>query len=299
MANTKTTHPELIAVTGAGGFIGSQIIPDLRADGFTVRPISGLRSNNLVLPDQLDDLLKGVHTVVHCAGSPTGPSCSDLQATVSFQADAKALNASLINSCKRQGVKRLIFLSSAKVRISDPLRDVYAITKLETEEMFSNASDESFEALSLRIPMVYGPTPKPNFAMLAKLARLKLPLPLKSIGNQKSLLSITNLSRVISELIKTPSWPSGPLDVADPSMHSTPDLLRLLAKAQGNTNLKLVHFPTRLLAFAAKLVGKKAQFYSLAGSLVIYTKPLEDALPNLELLTTGEAINLYFGRETS
>lgn len=283
-----------IAVTGASGFIGHPLVHALKQSGFTVRPVSGLRADAPGLSDLADRSFQGVDTVIHCSGSPMGPRGTDLNSERGFERDALKLTNHVIHACRNQGVKRLMFLSSAKVYEDPEYVDVYAETKLKVEQELSAAATDNFETLSLRIPMVYHSKPKANFALLRTLAGLPVPLPFASIHNQKSLLAMCNLSRAVIALVTAPAWPNVYLDLADPGPCSTPELLRSLAQAQNNSSFRLFRCPLSILTLAGKLTGKSHQARSLMSSLVVNPDPLHQLLPELSLLTTKEAINVYF-----
>ncbi|EEQ95384.1 NAD-dependent epimerase/dehydratase [Brucella intermedia LMG 3301] len=100
-----------IAVTGAGGFIGSALTQMLAGEGHEVLPLS---RNALSGPD-----LSGVETVVHCAALAhrTGAERPD---AATFDAVNHRLAVELAARAKAAGVKRFVFVSTIYTVAGNP-----------------------------------------------------------------------------------------------------------------------------------------------------------------------------------
>ena len=58
----------LVAVTGANGFVGKNLVNHLKKKGFKVKPIIRDKKNNNLHPDtEWKNVLEGVEILIHCA----------------------------------------------------------------------------------------------------------------------------------------------------------------------------------------------------------------------------------------
>ena len=178
-----------VLVTGGAGFIGSHLVTRLLGDGHAVRVVdnlaTGFRHNLESVMDRLDFLeadvcdpdvcneaVSGVDVVFHAAALPSVPrSMADPVGTHNTNVNA-TLN--LLESCRRQGVRRFVYSSSSsaygdtpvlpKVETMEPLpRSPYAAAKL-SGELYSLAYARAglLEAVALRYFNVFGPRQDPN-----------------------------------------------------------------------------------------------------------------------------------------
>jgi UDP-glucose 4-epimerase len=175
-------------VTGAAGFIGSNIVEELLARGAEVRALdnfsTGRRANLEPFRDRLElfegnlndaDLVAravmGVDYVLHQAALPSVPR-SVTDPLASHEANATGTLKVLI-AARDAGVKRLVFASSSSVYGDSPElpkheemptrpRSPYAVNKLAGEEyckVFSGVY--GFPAVALRYFNVFGPRQDP------------------------------------------------------------------------------------------------------------------------------------------
>jgi nucleoside-diphosphate-sugar epimerase len=173
--------PSLIAVTGAGGFIGAHACRHLSTQGFRIRRLLGPRDSNqigggdlgydarfdIIDVALLSELFSGVNTVVHVAGPPSVRSSFDEPAQ--FARTHVEGTAAVLEAARKSDVKRIVYISSAEVygrradeRLKEehPLeaRSPYGAAKIGAEQMvraFSHAY--GLDALILRPFSVYGP----------------------------------------------------------------------------------------------------------------------------------------------
>ena len=125
---------------------------------------------------------------------------------------------------------------------------------------------------------MYGPGGKGNFPRLVALARLsaRIPLPLGSIDNRRSVVFVGNLADLILHVANRSDscrvlLPTDALDV------STPELLRAIAAAAGS-RARLFPFPRVLLRTGARLIGRCAEMDRLTESLRLDSRHLREEL---------------------
>ncbi|PZS12629.1 MAG: UDP-glucose 4-epimerase [Pseudonocardiales bacterium] len=186
-------------VTGAAGFIGSQVAEALLARGDDVLGIDAftdyydvaIKHRNLVrchnhsrfqfVPGDLthlalDELLDDVDVVFHLAGQPgVRLSWSDNFA-VYVHRNILATQA-LLEACRRAGRARIVFASSSSVygnqanypcaehQLPRP-HNPYGVTKLAAEQLcMLYAENWDLQTVALRYFTVYGPRQRPDMAM--------------------------------------------------------------------------------------------------------------------------------------
>src|SRR6478752_6352191 len=209
----------LIAVTGAGGFIGSAYAARLSARGEPVRrfvhdcTLSGADADIVAIDlahasvNDLADRLGGVFALVHLAGRAhvMNEPASDPDAT--YKTANVDVTERLALACVAAGVRRFMFASTVKVNGEGTLpgapfrpgdapapQDAYARSKLAAERALAQvASGTSMLATNLRLPLVYGPGARGNFRRLVEAIATRRLLPLGAIDNRRSLLGLDNL----------------------------------------------------------------------------------------------------------
>ena len=167
-----------VLVTGGGGFIGLALVRRLIETGHTVSSFSrkmypehqksGVRSfqGDLSNLSDIENACKGIEAVFHLAAKVSiwGPYSEFYRTNVTG-------TKNLILACKKQGVDKLIFTSSATViyngsdlqgvneSIDYPVIPVsnYTSTKAEAEQLVLKANSKILKTISLRPHLVWGP----------------------------------------------------------------------------------------------------------------------------------------------
>ena len=228
-------------------------------------------------PNDWGSVVEGASAVIHLAARVhemhTAGEESDGNEHASYRAVNTIGSEHLARAAARAGVRRFIFLSTAKVMgeisirpltSNDPVdpQDSYARSKWEAEQAVAAVAGE-MEVVILRPPLVYGPNVKANFLRLMRAIERGVPLPLGAINNRRSLLFVGNLSGAIQHALTTPAGIYLPTDGED---LSTSDLIRRLAEAMKRP-ARLIAVPPTLVKFGALLAGRHTEFQKISGSL--------------------------------
>ena len=173
--------------------------------------------------------------------------------------------------------------------VLDP-QDPYAISKLEAEnsliEIFKNTN---MELVIIRPTLIYGPRGKGNLQMLAKAIKNRLPLPLKSINNRRSFLSIDNLVDLVTVCITSPEAKNEIFLASDNEKLSTNDLVNIIASALDKSPI-CFSFPKLGLVFAyGKALRKNDVIERVIGSFEVNNSKAK------KLLSWNPRVNTYDG----
>ncbi|TAL09973.1 MAG: NAD(P)-dependent oxidoreductase [Porticoccaceae bacterium] len=201
----------LIAITGATGFIGSNLCFRLRASGFRVRAL--IRSpgraqslaragidilpGDLASPPALRQLLAGSAAVIHCAGTVRGRTPADF-------ASANVLGSQQLVQAIQDSdtAPRLLAMSSLAAR--EPQLSPYAASKLAGERVVT-ASGDSVAWTILRPPAVYGPGDRELLPLFRLMARGIALLP-GCATDRVSMLYIDDLTTAVMRWLAV-DWP--------------------------------------------------------------------------------------------
>ena len=282
-----------ILVTGANGFIGTQLSETLAKSGHQVRNTArSIAPNSLITSemitcdlesaDNLDHLTTGCDAIVHLAGRAHVMSDDPATSESLYLSANVDVTKRLAQSAARTGVKRMILMSSVKVNgesttIDSPFtsqdtpnpQDPYGRSKTQAEQtLWDVASTSGLEGVVIRPPLVYGPGVRANFASLIGIVDRGIPLPLGSIRNKRSFVSVDNLIDCIATALQTPNAGGQTFLVSDGQDLSTPELIRSIASSLHKSPM-LIPIPTALLKLAATTAGKRNAYDRLCGSLTV------------------------------
>jgi UDP-glucose 4-epimerase len=108
------------------------------------------------------------------------------------------------------------------------------------------------EAVILRLPMVYGPGVRANALRLLQLVDRGWPLPFGRLTNRRSMASLGNVLAATVTALESPATPGQTFFVGDGHDMSTPDLVRVMARALGRPArlARVVRFPVNSSSIA-------------------------------------------------
>jgi len=240
------------------------------------------------------NVLQDIDTVIHLAARVHKINDDAVNPLTAFREVNTAGTEHLARESAKIGVRRFVYLSTVKVNgeetglrveetgpidkkrqaifsendIPNP-QDPYAISKWEAEQALRAISNETgMEVVIVRAPLVYGPGVKANFLSLLQVIDCGIPLPLRSVNNSRSLVSLDNLVDFIFTCIKHPAAAGETFLVSDGNDLSTPELIRKIALFMVRP-CRVLPFSPSLLCFIGKLVGKDAAVNRLCSSLQV------------------------------
>lgn len=282
-----------ILVTGAGGFLGAELCRSLARENKVVaivrRPVtspvsSDIEYHNVGDISEVEDwtgVLGGVDTVVHLAARVHVMRESAEDPEREFRKVNVLTTVELARQAASAGVRRFIYISSIGVNGKETQngafteRDkvkphsLYALSKYEAEEaLWEIVHGSSMELVVIRPPLVYGANPSGNLLSLMRILKKRIPLPLASVKNERSLLALENLVDFMEVCIDHPNAKNELFLVADGEDVSTPELVRWLGEGMDKPAI-LLPFPVSLLKFGARVLGRANLQKQLCGSLRI------------------------------
>lgn len=197
---------EPVAVTGASGFVGQEVIAQLLASGQRVRALVHRRALAISHPElevvtggldneaALQRLMLGCTAVVHVAGLVRGRNAADFS-PVNVEGAARVARLAL--ALPRP--PRLILISSLAAR--EPALSAYAASKRKGEEaLVALCEGNALSWAVLRPPAIYGPGDRellPLFRLMARGITLLPGVP----GARLSLLHVGDLGKAVVALL--------------------------------------------------------------------------------------------------
>ena len=226
-----------ILVTGANGFVGTNLCRYLRGRGHDVLTLDVASADY-----GWDDLgaipFASCAAVVHLAGK-----AHDLRQPSDPQSyfDVNVGLTEKVFAAAEGKTPRFVYFSSSKA--ADPTTP-YGQSKLAAERFLAG------RAIVLRPAMIHGPGNKGNLNLLWAVARRGLPWPLAAFENRRSFASVGNVCAAVEALCERGR--NGVYPIADDEMVSTNRLIELVAETCGRTP-RLWRVPRALVRLAAKV----------------------------------------------
>ncbi len=247
-----------VLVTGASGFLGSSLVRVLCRSGCQVRAVVREPSRCQSFPPGVETIIVDVRSA-----SQTQEIASDCGAVVHLAAKVHAIDDGLENdyaainidgtkhildAAVRSGVNRVVFASTVKVfgeetsgcvdetQAPDP-QTAYGRSKWWAEQLVSEyTARHGLTAVSLRLPMVYGPTKKGNlYRMIEAIDHGRFPA-LPRLSSVRSLLHVENFVQAVLLCLRAPCFKRAAYIVADTEPYCVTDLYDWLRAGLGKAS---------------------------------------------------------------
>lgn len=226
-----------VTITGASGFVGQNLLRYLSNRQWKV--------NTLSLRDEswCNNFPKTSDAIIHLAGKAHDTSDTSLPNTY-FEIN-RDLTIALFDQFLKSDVRDFIFFSSVKAvadSVSGELSEdtdpnpqtPYGKSKHEAEQYLLKQFLPNDKRLFIIRPcMIHGPGNKGNLNLLYNLVKKGLPWPLASFLNDRSFLSIANLSFLVEAMLQKKDLDSGIYNFSDDRTLSTNELVSLIARTLG------------------------------------------------------------------
>jgi UDP-glucose 4-epimerase len=213
-----------------------------------------------------------------------------VQGEVRIVAVNATATVALAREAARAGVRRFVFISSAKVmgersgqrplseRDPSAPADTYARSKLAAEQgLRAVAADTGLDVIALRPPLVYGPGVRANFRRLLAACDSPWPLPLGAADAPRSLVAVGNLADAVCRSVDSPLRGCHVFFVADREAPTAAELAVQLRRLLGRPR-RLPSVPLKLVRAAATLAGRGADIDRLTLPFVLDTQALSEAM---------------------
>jgi nucleoside-diphosphate-sugar epimerase len=215
---SQDPRPDLVALTGASGFVGRALAVTLVRRGWRVRALAR-RPRSLsdlsgveVVPGSLENreslcrLVAGAGTVVHCAGLIRARSAQEFY---DVNAGGTARLADI--AAEADQPPRFLLISSLAAR--EPELNAYSGSKRRAEEEIARHRDDLSYCI-VRPPAVYGPGDRETLELFRQFARGFAIVPADSKG-RFSLIFVDDLADAVATLLGAPAWSGSIIDVDD------------------------------------------------------------------------------------
>lgn len=256
-----------ILITGVHGFVGSNLVKDLRKEHIIygldiVTPAKEGVEKTFSWNDLDAGMIPDVDAIIHLAGKAHDTK-NQAAAEVYFKVNT-GLTEKIYDYYLKSSARKFIFFSTAKAAADkvDGLltEDVipapvgpYGESKIKAEEYILSHPDLEKQVYILRPCMIHGPGNKGNLNLLYNVVKKGIPWPLGAFENRRTFTSIDNLSFVISGLL-TKDVPSGIYNMGDDEALSTNELIEVICKSLGK-KAHIWRLPKGLMNGVAKVGG--------------------------------------------
>jgi UDP-glucuronate 4-epimerase len=256
-----------ILVTGAAGFIGSHLVDRFLVDGSEVVGVdaftgyysrrrkernlaSAIREDGFRLVDgdllelDLDELLRGVRSVVHLAGEP-GVRRS-WGGNFSRYLERNVLSTQrLLEAVWRNGTPSFVYSSSSSVFGPDPGYPVgedhgrrpaspYGVSKLAAEDLIQlYVRERAVSATILRYFSVYGPRQRPEMALSRFISAAFRRRPVEVFGDGEQKRDMTYVSDAVNATVAALGAPVGVYNVGGGTRASVNEMIDAVGRVTG------------------------------------------------------------------
>ena len=293
----------IIAVTGASGSIGKELIPFLSSLGFKIITISSSLPADGKSIFSYDDLINNkiyldIHFVIHLASNNSNLDDGKISNELN-------LTYIILNAMPNLKCKNLIFFSTAKV-YGDNSEEQYIFDehsplnpscsyskakKLCEDQVITQSENKNYNSVILRLPPVLNESQSSNLGKLMSIAQKGLPLIMLAQGasNKRSFISMNNIKTTIQALLKRkePIAKNEIYNLADNQYISLNHLLKFHNKKNIYTLPRIISNLIFNIPFLNNILLR------LYGNFMVDNKKLQSNM-NVKLTTTDESLSIIY-----
>ena len=289
---------EKVIITGISGFVGQNLSSYLRRYKHEVIGLS-LRNENWQ-----ENLDKSATAIIHLAGK--AHDTANTSADEEYFKVNRDLTIELFEQFINSGIRDFFYFSSVKA-VADTVNSIltedsksnpltpYGKSKREAEDyILSKNIPQGKRLFIIRPCMIHGPGNKGNLNLLYKIVEKGIPWPLASFENQRSFLSIDNLSFLIYTMLNKPDLRSGVFNFSDDESLSTNELVTLIGSVL-QKNVKLLNIPKSIINNVVKIGDvlplplNSERLKKLTESYIVSNKKIKQELGLKHLPLSAEA----------
>ncbi len=251
-----------ILITGASGFIGSNLITYLQNKTLNILPFSRMYGRDYEEIDSNYLNIQDVDVIIHLAGK--AHDLKNITNELEYYNVNTDLTKRIFDEFLKSKAKTFFYFSSVKA-VKDHFENVLTEDIMPTPSSAygkSKLAAEKYLNLYLNIPgkriyilrpcMIHGNGNKGNLNLLYNFVSSKIPWPLAAFNNRRTFCNIDNLCFGVFELINRPEISSGIYNIADDDSVSINEIINLIAKSQ-NSRVYLLKINRRLIKIIARV----------------------------------------------
>ena len=291
-----------IGITGACGFVGSNMIQELIKNNYDVIAYTTnstkikLKSEQNIIYKDYSRLFEDFeyNTLKMCDAFIIAHGVAHTNIKHEIQSAYKTNYLDVVriaSSCSQAGVKKLIFVSSAGAYSEadcsdDPinLMQLKSLAEKKLNEIFGGSQN----LIVLKPVLMYGKGMKGSLKTLQKLSNSKLPLPIKNITTKRSYLSVKSFSMLVRICIETEVLKNETFYVSDDDSVSLGDLASVMRKKP--SRLITFHVPRFAIKVILKIMGKKSLYDQIYLENVVDLNLIKSATGWKPILNTCRAV---------
>ena len=290
-----------VAVTGAGGFIGRNLLRELTKNGHEIialyhrhSPFPDLVKGMTWVKTDIHDIdslktsLNGAVAVYHLVGIIAETR------TLTFEKTVIGGTRKLVEACRSVGIKKIIYLSA--LGTSSSAASKYLHAKWLAEESIRNSG---LNYVILRPSIVFGPEDK-FINRLARMIRLYPVMPIIGDGHQKiQPIFVNDLTTILRNSLSNDKALNRTIQIGGPEEYEFRQLITLLKKLlkKRSINLYIPLWTLKIIAAGLEKIMKPAPFTTdqlkmlKAGNTCDNSELLE--LFNMELTRLEDGLEKY------
>ncbi|MEZ9779133.1 NAD-dependent epimerase/dehydratase family protein [Vibrio cyclitrophicus] len=301
-----------ILITGSTGFLGTHLLSSFKESGFEVVCLTRGEPDPRRTEIQYDSFFDGLNKFdpfdicFHLAG------CAHRHFTDKEVEDSDInLTKKLINACSLNGVDRFVYVSTANINFdlsNSGTSEPVGRTSFSSNTTFGKYLSELYlldycknkpiQLSIVRLPLVYGPGVKANFAQLIKLSKSNVALPFKAFKHRRSYLSVYNFCDFMNHCILSERVINRTVTISDLEKVSFTRMLDKLSYYNG-ASLHQFFLPKIIIKTLFNLLNRKGSYKAIDSELVLDSSHYLESLEWVPKFTLDESLELMSSKESN